>query len=63
MIESLFFALLKFFGVLILFFFIIGVTFWIIDFCDNRERKRRDTIDRRRWAGARIQPIKKNKKP
>jgi len=41
---------------------VMGI-FWIIDFCDNRARNRRDAIDRRKWAGARMQQIKKTKRP
>jgi hypothetical protein len=38
--------------------FILGV-FWVIDFCDSRERKRRDAIDRKKkLSGSNLQKLK-----
>jgi hypothetical protein len=48
MIEAFFLFLAKLLGVIVFFVAIILVTFWIIDFCDARDRKRRDAIDRKK---------------
>lgn len=44
---------LIFLGVLIGFFVFIFLVFWCINFCENRERERRDARDRKKWDTAR----------
>ncbi len=59
MIESLLIFMLKVLGVLGLFIAIILAVFWVIDFCDARDRKRRDAVDRtKKLSGTNYQKLK-----